>query len=275
MKRVLASAALVVLLCAGVLAAHPEAAVARTPPRPAHVVIVVLENHSYSQVANEPYLTSLRAKSAVMTNAHGVTHPSQPNYLALWAGSTLGVTDSSCPNTFAAESLGSQLLKSGRSVVGYSESLPHAGYRGCRSGDYARKHNPLANFTSTRASNRNQPFSAFPSDFTRLPRVALVVPNLQNDMHDGSVARGDAWLKTNIGPYATWALTHNSLLIVTWDENDGSSGNQILTLFAGQHVVAGRYDQYVNHYSVLHTVEAAFGLPALGVAARPITNIWK
>ncbi|MDJ0377081.1 alkaline phosphatase family protein [Cryobacterium sp. PH31-L1] len=91
----------------------------------------------------------------------------------------------------------------------------------------------------------------------------------------GSVARGDAWLETNIGPYATWALTHNSLLIITWDENDGFAGNQILTLFEGQQVVAGRYDRYVNHHSALHTIEAAFGLPPLGVAATPITNIWK
>ncbi|SDO13332.1 hypothetical protein SAMN05216368_11114 [Cryobacterium flavum] len=83
MKRVFASAALLALLCVGLWAGQPEAAFAMTPPRPAHVVIVVLENHSYSQVANEPYLTSLRAKSAVMTNSHGVTHPSQPNYLAL------------------------------------------------------------------------------------------------------------------------------------------------------------------------------------------------
>ena len=274
MKRVFASATLLALLCVGVFATPPGAAFAKTPPRPDHVVIVVLENHSYSQVANEPYLTSLRAKSAVMTNSHGVTHPSQPNYLALWAGKTLA-TDNSCPHTFSAESLGSQLLKSGRSVIGYSESLPYAGYLGCGSGDYARKHNPLANFTSTRISSRNKPFSAFPSDFSKLPRVALVVPNLQNDMHDGSVARGDAWLKANIGPYATWALTHNSLLVVTWDENDGSAGNQILTLFEGQQVVAGRYGQYVNHYSVLHTIEAAFGLAPLGVAATPLTNIWK
>ncbi|WP_104088598.1 hypothetical protein [Cryobacterium sp. N19] len=71
MKRVFASAALLALLCVGLWAGQPEAAFAMTPPRPAHVVIVVLENHSYSQVANEPYLTSLRAKSAVMTNTHG------------------------------------------------------------------------------------------------------------------------------------------------------------------------------------------------------------
>ncbi|MDJ0377082.1 hypothetical protein [Cryobacterium sp. PH31-L1] len=103
MKRVFASAALLALLCVGLWARQPEVAFAKTPPRPAHVVIVVLENHSYSQVADEPYLTSLRAKSAVMTNSHGVTHPSQPNYLALWAGKSLA-TDSSCPHTFSAAS---------------------------------------------------------------------------------------------------------------------------------------------------------------------------
>ena len=168
-----------------------------------------------------------------------------------------------------------ELIASGLSVVGYSESMPSAGYLGCGSGGYARKHNPLADFAATSGSAHNKPFSAFPGPFTSLPRVSLVVPNLLNDMHDGSVARGDAWLKTHIGPYATWALTHNSLLIVTWDENNGAAGNQILTLFEGQHVRAGRYATNVNHYSVLHTVEAAFGLPPLGVAGAPITTIWK
>ncbi|WP_105035017.1 hypothetical protein [Cryobacterium aureum] len=86
MKRAFAFAALLAVLCVGLFAGQPQAAFDTTPPRPAHVVIVVLENHSYGQVSNEPYLTSLRAKSAVMTNSHGVTHRSQPNYLALRIG---------------------------------------------------------------------------------------------------------------------------------------------------------------------------------------------
>ena len=73
-----------------------------------------------------------------------------------------------------------------------------------------------------------QSFSAFPTtDFSSLPDVSFVIPNLNDDMHDGTIGEADTWLDNNISAYAQWAVTHNSLLIVTWDENDGSAGNQI------------------------------------------------
>ena len=84
-----------------------------------------------------------------------------------------------------------------------------------------------------------QPFSSFPADFTQLPTVAVVIPNEQNDMHDGTIAQGDAWLQSNIEPYRQWAMTHNSLLILTFDEDDTSATNQIFTLFLGPMVAPG------------------------------------
>jgi acid phosphatase len=243
---------------------------------PAHVVIVVLENHSYSQVADEPYLASLERRSAVLTNARAVTHPSEPNYLALWSGSTQGLTDDSCPHRYAADSLGAQLLRAGMSVAGYFESMPTAGFTGCRAGAYARKHNPLADFAATADGTHSLPLTAYPSrDLAALPRVALVVPDLNDDMHDGSVAAGDAWLRRHIDPYARWARTHDSLLVVTWDENDDAPGNHILTLISGQRVRPGRYGQRATHLDVLHTVEGVLGLPALGQPARTLTGIWR
>jgi hypothetical protein len=243
---------------------------------PQHIVIVVLENHSYRQVVAEPYLASLERGSAVLTNARAVAHPSEPNYLALWSGSTQGLTDDSCPHRFAADSLGAQLLRAGKSVAGYFESMPTAGFSGCTAGAYARKHNPLADFAATADANHSLPFTAFPShDFAALPRVALVVPDLNDDMHDGSVATGDAWLRRHIDPYARWARTHDSLLVVTWDENDNAPGNHILTLLAGQHVRPGRSGQPATHITLLHTVEGLLGLPALGPAAPALTGIWQ
>jgi hypothetical protein len=59
-----------------------------------------------------------------------------------------------------------------------------------------------------------------PTDFSRLPTVSFVVPNLCHDMHDCSVKEGDHRLAQNIEPYARWARTHNSLLIVTFDESE-------------------------------------------------------
>ena len=243
-------------------------------PRPDHVVIVVEENHSYDSVSSQPYLSSLRAGGADMTASHGITHPSQPNYLALWSGSTQGVRDDSCPHSFGTTpSLSSQL-----GAVTYSESLPSAGYLGCRAGAYALKHNPGANFSAGATASANQPVTAFPSTaagYEALPRVSLVVPNLDHDMHDGSVATGDQWLHAHLSGYAAWAQTHNSVLIVTFDEDDGTTANTILTVFSGEHVAAGKYAEPITHLNVLHTIERAFGVPQLGDAAAPVERIWK
>jgi acid phosphatase len=107
--------------------------------------------------------------------------------------------------------------------------------------------------------------------------VSFVIPNLCHDMHDCSVATGDAWLRANIGPYADWAMRHDSLLILTWDEDDGSQANHITTIFAGQKVRPGRYAEPVTHYSVLATIEAAYALPrdARAATVAPITDAWR
>jgi uncharacterized repeat protein (TIGR01451 family) len=126
----------------------------------------------------------------------------------------------------------------------------------------------------------NQPFTSFPTDFTKLPTVSIVVPNVQNDMHDNpspaGVTNADTWLQNNLGAYAQWAQSHNSLLIVTWDENDTSAGNHIPTIFVGQMVNAGSYSEAINHYNVLRTIEDMYGLPYAGASATatPITDIW-
>ena len=102
-----------------------------------------------------PYInTSLVPEAALMTNSHAIGHPSQPNYLALFSGSTQGVTDDSCPHSFSVANLGSEALAAGKSFAGYSESMLIDGFTGCSSpnGLYARKHNPWVNFTNVPAS---------------------------------------------------------------------------------------------------------------------------
>ena len=101
-----------------------------------------------------------------------------------------------------------------------------------------------------------------------------MIPNLQNDMHDGTIAQGDTWLRSNLGGYVDWARTHNSLLVLTWDEDDNSAGNRISTVFAGQSVVPGQYGETVDHYRVLRTIEDSAGIAALGASASvaPITD---
>ena len=138
-----------------------------------------------------------------------------------------------------------------------------------------RKHNPAANWKELAANN--QPFSEFPGDYAQLPTVAFVVPDQRNDMHNGSIAQGDAWLKKNIEQYAQWAITHNSLLIVTWDEDDGSSNNRIATIFVGAMIKPGRYKQRINHFNLLRTSEEMYGLPYLAESAgvQAVTGVWK
>lgn len=127
----------------------------------------------------------------------------------------------------------------------------------------------------------NQPFTSFPSDFTKLPTVSIVVPNVQDDMHDGTVQQADAWLKNNLDTYAQWAKANNSLLIVTWDEDDETNpssnpANHIPTIFFGQMVQPGSYSEPINDYNILRTVEDMYNLPHAGASATatPITDIW-
>jgi hypothetical protein len=242
-----------------------------------HVLIVVMENHGLAQVVGNPaapYLTSLSRQAANFTNSHGIGHPSQPNYLALFSGSTQGITNDSCPHTFTGvDNLAAQLIAAGLSFGGYSESMPSAGYAGCRAGGYVRKHNPWVNFTNVPGIG-NLPYSAFPSEFTRLPTVSFLVPNLVSDMHDGSVNTGDVWLKNNIEGYAQWAKTHNSLLIVTFDEDDlSSASNLIPTIMVGARILPGNYGVSINHYNILSTIENICGLPALNAAA-PVVDVF-
>jgi phosphatidylinositol-3-phosphatase len=248
-------------------------------PRPDHVVIVVLENHPYGEViqnSKAPYISSLATSGATLTQSFAVTHPSQPNYLALYSGSSQGLTSDSCPHTYSSANLGQELLAAGKTFIGYSESMPSDGYTGCTSGRYARKHNPWVNFTNVPAS-ANLRYTRFPTDFTQLPTVSFVIPNLCNDMHDCSVSTGDTWIRNNLDGYVQWAKTHNSVLLLTFDEDDYSASNRIPTLFVGQPVKPGSYSTRVTHYGVLRTLLDMYGLPCVGSAcgATPLTTIWN
>jgi acid phosphatase len=248
-------------------------------PRPSHVVVVVEENHAFADIVGAsaaPYLNSLARQGALFTDSNAVTHPSEPNYLALFSGSTQGITDDSCPNTFDVANLGSQLLAAHDTFAGYSQDLPGPGFTGCTSGDYARKHTPWVDFPNV-PSSANRPFTDFPHDYARLPTVSFVIPNLANDMHDGTIGEADSWLRANLGGYVTWARNNNSLLVLTFDEDDTSQGNHIATVFVGAHVRQGSYPRRIDHYTVLRTIEAAYGLPPLGEAASaaPITDVWS
>ncbi|MFF2043460.1 alkaline phosphatase family protein [Kitasatospora sp. NPDC058170] len=260
-------------------AAPDQGGTAAAVPRPDHVVVVLFENKDYSKIIGNPavpYLNSLAGQGASFSRSFGITHPSQGNYVALFSGDLQGVTGDSCPQNFTGKAnLGSQLTAAGYTFKGYSEGLPSTGYTGCSSGNYVRKHNPWADFDNVPAA-ASLPYSGFPTDYTKLPTVSFVIPDMCNDMHDCAPETGDTWLRTNLDGYAQWAKTHNSLLVVTFDEDNFSSVNQIATVFVGEKVRPGVYSERIDHYGVLRTIEEAYGLGALGNAASaaPITDIW-
>ena len=255
------------ILLIGALALSPFALSQAQPaavPRYDHVVVVIEENHAYKSIIGSTkasYINSLANQGALFANAFAEAHPSQPNYFALFTGSTWGIKDDDTHN-FAGPSFGGQLVAAGKTFIGYFE-------RGS-----PRKHNPWESFADSKTLGRN--LSAFPTDFTKLPTVSYVLPNAEDDMHSGTVQRADRWLKTHLDAYATWAKTHNSLLIVTWDEDDKTQNNQIADIFVGANVTPGKYPERIDHYSILRTLEEMYGLDPLGNArtATPITSIW-
>jgi acid phosphatase len=249
------------------------------------------ENHGFNQILEKgkkdcPYINRLADSSADMIQSYAVSHPSLPNYLALFSGSDQKVTDDDCKYEFSGDQLASELLRAGFTFAGYSESIPSTGSTLCQAGGangYYRKHNPWVYWQKSGSfpATLSRSFDKFPKgpDYSSLPSVSFVIPNEAHDMHDpnGYPPAADKWLKKNLDGYCRWAKAHNSLLIVTWDEDDWSTNNHIPTIFAGEMVKPGTYSEKITHYSVLRTIEEMFGLKPLGESrkATPITDIFK
>lgn len=308
------------------------------PPAFDHIVVVIEENHSFGDIIGNsaaPNINALAASGANIINAstdpqgntsgsHAVRHPSQPNYLELYSGSNQGTIQDGHPGTtdepfsspppFTTPNLGAALRNGGFSFATYSQTLPSVGFDGDSSGEYMRKHNPVTNWmndinptANQYPSTLNQPFTTFqqiassPGGFANLPTVSFVVPDQTYDMHDGTIQQADDWLKQNvIDTYLPWAMTHNSLLVVTWDEDgDNTASNQIPTIFAGARVKPGNYTEAnlnannpdvattgpgiqtptgvaMNHWNVLSTIEDIYGLSHIGNSMNrlPVSDIF-
>src|SRR4051812_21003575 len=178
--------------CAAIEALESRYLLAATPPRFDHVVIVVEENRAYENIigfSGAPYINSLADNGAVFTQSYGVIYSSQPNYLALFSGSTQGVEGDGVFPKFDGPDLYSELKTVGKSLAGYFDGMPSEGFDGESYNDYKRKHNPVTQFTDVPAS-ANKVFNStnFPTaagtNYSFLPTVSLVVPDQQHDMHD-------------------------------------------------------------------------------------------
>jgi acid phosphatase len=253
-----------------------------------HIYVIVMENKEYGRIVGSsqaPYLNSLIARYGLTTNFYAVTHPSQPNYIALTSGglqgtSTNGSYDLAVPNLF------DQIEASGRTWRLYAQGYPGGCFKTYAAapvadgpgavGDYARKHNPAISYTSisgnpARCANitRLAGFDPAAADFE------MIIPNQVNDMHSGSVAAGDTFLKAFMPQILDSAAFEGSVVFITWDEGDtdAKGGGHIATVVLSPGMTPGaRYDGACTHYSMLRTIEQAWGLPFLGSAgtAAPI-----
>ncbi len=253
-----------------------------------HVYLVLMENKSPADiVANgeAPFINHLIERYASATQYRALTHPSQPNYLALFSGSTHGIADNA-PHDIGGPTLAAQLEAAGRSWRVVAENVPPGCFTGASASDgadgpgsYARKHNPAISFTAIQHSAAAcaqivdlSHFEAGAADFQ------LIVPNLCHDMHDCSVAVGDAFLKQFVGDLiASPGWSSDDVLFLTWDEGRHSSQNSVPLIVVSDRVPSGYVSATPSsHYSLLRTVQAAWQLPCLheSCSASPLSDFF-
>jgi len=255
-----------------------------------HIFVVIMENHSATQIigsAEAPYINSLVAEYGLAGNYTAITHPSLPNYLALTGGSTFGLS-TDCTDCFqnAPNIAVDRLVPAGLTWRGYMESIPSPAFVG-DDYPYMQKHDPFVYYDNIRTDPAQfanvVPYTRLAVDLASAqttPAFGWITPNMIDDMHDGTVAQGDAWLSTAIPAIlASDAFTlEKSLLFITWDENDDSPGNQIATLVIADDIPPGYISQVpYNHYSLLRTIEESWGLAPLtgnDAAAVPMSDFF-
>jgi len=257
-----------------------------TLPNFSHVFLIVMENEESTGIMGNSvavYINALAGGHGLATEYFAVSHPSLPNYLALTAGSTFGIA-SDCTGCYVnATNIADQVESSGRSWKAYMESMPST----CYAGDaypYMQKHNPFIYYNdirtnAARCAEHVVPFTQLSTDLTNgtVPNLAWITPNMCNDMHDCSIATGDAWLaKVVPGILASSAYLNGGALFITWDEGSSgagccgnAAGGQVATLVIASNGVAGvRSTISETHYSLLRTIEDAWGLSPLGQASN-------
>jgi hypothetical protein len=231
-----------------------------------HVFVIVMENRSPEEALAGPFTASLADTYGVARDYHAVTHPSVPNYLALTSGSTWGVTDDSY-HALPKRDLGTQLTTAGVSWRAYMEGL---GAGGCINSPlpYDPGHNPFA-FYGGACPNNVVPATALAGDLAGdTPRLSWITPDRCHDTHDCPVATGDAWLEQTSGEImSSAAWKENGVLFITWDEDEGSVSNQVLTLAVVPGATHRESNQAYDHYSLLATIEDLLGVGRLGMAA--------
>jgi len=256
-----------------------------TLPRFGHVVIVVEENTSFSEVTDStmPYLFSLMSQYGVATQYYANTHPSIGNYFEMTAGQII-TNDDSYQLTVTADNIVRHLLAAGKTWKDYAEDLPSVGYTGPSTGNYARKHNPLSFFSDVVNDSvqvkRLVPFTQFALDLAgdTLPNYSFVVPNLCNDAHDCDLPTADNWLKANIAPLLNNpSFKQDGMLIITFDEASGDDtnggGRVVWTVVSPKARTAYTSAALYQHQSTLRLMAEALGLASFPGDAAAAPNM--
>jgi acid phosphatase len=256
--------------------------VSGTVPQFGHVVLVVEENHNYSDVIGNsamPYLNSLASQYGLATQYFANTHPSIGNYFMLTTGQTVTNNDA-LTGTVDVDNIVRDLVAAGKTWKSYAESIPSQGYTGVDSYPYARRHNPLSYFTdvansSSQAQNLVS-FSQFSSDLAnnQLPNFSFVVPNLLNDAHDGPLQLADVWLQQNIAPLiSSSTFQKDGLLIIVFDEAGGNDsahgGGHVAALIISPKAQQGHQSTTLyQHQSTLRLILQGLRVPTYPGAAN-------
>jgi phosphatidylinositol-3-phosphatase len=256
-----------------------------------HIVLLVEENHSYSDVVGSssmPYLNSLISQYGLATQYFANTHPSLPNYLVL----TTGLMESNNDNFAGAvsdDNIVRELVKAGKSWKAYLESLPSPGYLGGDTGAYLRQHNPFADLSDIQQSSAQAdnmvPFTQFATDLANnaLPQYSFIAPNGNDDAHDGTLAQADSWLQSNIAPLlASSAFQSSGLLIITFDESEDSDiengGGHVAMVIISPQAKKGYQSQTLyQHQSTLRLILAGSGVntfPGMSAAAPDMSEFF-
>lgn len=271
--------------------AQTNAVVTVTPPPPPpvsgvpssnHVFLLLEENHKYSDVIGSgamPYLSSLASKYGLATQYYANTHPSIGNYFMLTTGVVITNNDSFC-GTVSNDNIVRHLIAAGKTWKSYAQSLPNAGYTGCDTGAYVKRHNPFSYFTDVvNSSNQTSnlvPFTQFATDLAnnQLPQFSFIVPDVNNDAHNGSLGQADTWLQQNIGPLlSSAAFQTDGILIIVFDEAETSDtqggGGHVAAVVIGPNVKTGYSSTTVyQHQSTLRTIlEALSADTSLGATS--------
>ena len=263
-------------------------------PQSKHVVLVMEENRSYSAVVGQtsvwPNLNHLIGTGALPTHYYASTHPSIGNYFMLTTGQILTNNDSST-KVWNVDNMARRMLAAGVSFRIYAEGITQ-GYLGGNTGLYVIRHNPFAMLSDiaddkTVANAHIWPFTQFAADVAngRLPEYSFIVPNIDDDAHNGTAQQADTWLQSNVvDPLSTYSAFEpggDGVLIVDFDEAATSDttygGGHVACVLWGPVVKAG-YTQssttVYQHPSLLRTEMELLGLsgPPGAAASAPLMN---